>query len=98
MSGDISPALAAAIKAHRSAFAAYNAAPDDDDISGPLGIKEGDAKEAVFLHPVETVEDLRAKLDYLATLPDGWIDGLWIESHGRWSAFLASIASVRAAA
>lgn len=95
--------LAEAIERHRAAKARYDDDADlegmafkqRDAISNERGTIESDAMEAVFLYAVKTPAELRMKIDYLASLPENWIDGSWLESWGRWPKFLASLSGVR---
>lgn len=52
---------------------------------------------ALWSYPTTSATDLREKAEYLASLPDGWLDAFTMD-HDRMRTFFASLCSVREAA
>lgn len=52
---------------------------------------------ALWSYPTTSATDLREKAEYLASLPDGWLDSFTMD-HDRMRTFFASLCSVREAA
>jgi hypothetical protein len=96
------------IEAHKRAKARFDNF-DNDPVYEGLDFKSRDAEYnargtddftalmAVWSYPTTTAADLREKAEYLASLPDGWMDSFTMD-HDRMRTLFASMCCMREAA